>query len=156
VPEAADLGRLRADGWTEQDVQAFVLFARSTPAASVISTAKTKDLLAEVGVAATGLNVRQAHQIICEARAWACVEASAQLGQPMPYADRWARDILGDSPTSTAPTASAPPEAAAAPAVTSPPEPASSTSHDPRCSTLLAVLEEWRSTWAVRRQDLRR
>jgi integrase len=154
VPEAADLGRLRADGWTEEDVQAFDLFARSTPAVSVISTAKTKDLLAEVGVAATGLNVRQAHQIICEARARACVEASAQLGQPVPYADGWAREVLGDAPASTAPAASAPPEAAVAPAGRSPSEPAPSTSPEPPCPTVSAVLEEWRSTWAVRHQDL--
>ena len=154
VPEAADLDQLRAEGWTEEDVQAFALFARATPATSVISTAKTKELLAEVGVAATGLNVRQAHQIICEARARACVEASAQLGKPVPYADGWAREILGDPPASTPPRTEAPAAPSEASEVPLPSDPSPLPSAGPTCSTLLAALEDWRSTWAIRRQDL--
>ena len=69
VPDAADLDLLRAAGWSEEDVAGFKLFARSTSATDVISGAKTEELLDELGVAATGLNIRQAHQIICEARA---------------------------------------------------------------------------------------
>jgi integrase len=145
---------MRAEGWTEEDAQAFALFARSTPAASVISTAKTKDLLAEVGVAATGLNVRQAHQIICEARARACVEGSARLGQPVPYADDWAEEILGGSGAPTPGAPAAPPGASASQAVEPSPEPVQAASPKSASLTLLAVLEEWRSTWAVRQQDL--
>ncbi|MEO7178289.1 MAG: hypothetical protein ABIW83_05555 [Allosphingosinicella sp.] len=150
-PEAADLDLLRKDGWSEEDLQAFALFAESTPATSLISTFKTKELLGELGVAATGLNVRQAHQIICEARGRACVEASARLGQPVPYADDWAREILGDS---AAPTPAALREASATGATQAASEPVPEASPEPVSSTLSAVLEEWRSTWAVRRQDL--
>jgi integrase len=154
LPVAADLDRLRGDGWVEEDVQAFALFARSTPAMSVISTAKTKELLAEVGVAATGMNVRQAHQIICEARARACVEASAQLGQAVPYADGWAREILGDSPASTPTRTEASAARSEASEVPSPPDLTPVPGAEPTCSTLLAAMEDWRSTWAIRRQDL--
>ena len=153
LPEAADLDLLRQDGWSDEDLHAFAGFAASTPATSLISTFKTKELLGELGVAPTGLNVRQAHQIICEARARACLEASAQLGQAVPYADGWAREILGDSSASSAPIAPGPPEAAVPSSVQSP-EPTPETNAQPPCSTLLAVLEEWRSTWAVRSQDL--
>jgi hypothetical protein len=154
VPEAADLDLLRAAGWSEEDVAGFELFARSTSAMNVISGAKTEELLDELGVAATGLNIRQAHQIICEARARACLEAPAQLRQSVPYADRWTREVLGDAAASTQPAAGTPAPAPAPKAAQSPPEPVPEVNSEPPCSTLLAVLEEWRSTWAVRRQDL--
>jgi integrase len=153
LPEATDLDLLRKDGWSEEDLQAFALFAKSTPATSLISTFKTKELLDELGVAATGLNVRQAHQIICEARARACLEASAQLGQPVPYADHWAREILGDSAAPPPTTPAGPPETAAPRPFQASPKPAADTSAGPPSSTLLAALEEWRLTWAVRQQD---
>lgn len=49
VPEDADFDLLRGDGWSDQDVQAFALFARSTPAASVISTVKTQGIARRAG-----------------------------------------------------------------------------------------------------------
>jgi integrase len=154
LPEAADLDLLRKDGWSEEDLQAFAHFAESTPATSLISTFKTKELLGQLGFAASGLNVRHAQKIICEARARACVEASARLGQPVPYADDWAREILGDSAPPATPTPAAPRKASTPQAMPTSSERAAEKSPDPASSTLLAVLEEWRSTWAVRRQDL--
>src|SRR5439155_24004394 len=86
----------------------------------------------------------------------ACVEASAQLGRAVPYADSWAREILGDAVGWTPRRADASPAPSVPSEAQSPPEPAPATarSREPTCSTLSAVLEEWRSTWAIRRQDL--
>lgn len=82
------------------------------------------------------------------------MEASAQLGQPVPHADSWAREILGDAPASTPPTPEVPAARSQASEVPSPPEPSPAPSGEPACSSLLAALEDWRSTWAIRCQDL--
>lgn len=149
--ERSDLEELRASGWSEADVEAFAGFARSTPSAAIISMSRLKELLGDLGVAPTGLNLRQATQIVCDARARACDEASRRAAETVPYGDQWAREVLGQDVEAA--SSSAPPRSPWSPAPA--PAAAQERSEPTHASeTLSAVLAAWQSTWGVRHQEV--
>lgn len=97
-PEAEIAGlsatTLLNEGWSGSEIQELKDMAVLNGPSNLLSRSRTEELLDELNVAVTSTTVRQASQIIFDARSRACVLATELAGQVMPFGGEWAAEAV--------------------------------------------------------------